>query len=192
MTAVPQNSWTEAHRRRFSKSFALLPACEIERGGTWADLGCGRGIFSGALAHLLGANGRVLALDLAEGALHELQRQAHGSNWLARIQPIQADIRNPLPCHRLEGMVAANLLHFLRQDQKAAVLCALPRHLKAAGSLIVVEYNSRRSNPAVPYPLTADGWLQLLEDCGWLQPNVKARVRSSFLGEMVAIQAFTG
>jgi hypothetical protein len=52
--------------------------------------------------------------------------------------------------------------------------------------LIVVEYNTARGNPAVPFPLDEMGFLELARATGLREARVLARIPSTFLGEMYA------
>jgi ubiquinone/menaquinone biosynthesis C-methylase UbiE len=81
----------------------------------------------------------------------------------------------------------ANSLHFVKE--KRPVLRHLVRLLKPGGRLIVVEYNTRRGNMAVPYPLDELDFLNLAQEAGLQKPRILTRVPSSFLGEMYAGQA---
>ena len=78
----------------------------------------------------------------------------------------------------------ANSLHFVAD--KAPVLAGLVRLLKPGGRLIVVEYNTSRGNPAVPYPLDDQGFLRLAAQVGLREAHILSRIPSSFLGEMYA------
>ena len=50
----------------------LIAAAIVPQGGTWADLGAGRGTFTRALARLLGAEGRVVAVERDPAAVRAL------------------------------------------------------------------------------------------------------------------------
>jgi hypothetical protein len=65
-------------------------------------------------------------------------------------------------------------------------LARLVKLLKPGGRFIVVEYNTRRGNAAVPYPLDEWGFLALAEEAGLGQAEIVARIPSTFLGEMFA------
>jgi hypothetical protein len=70
-------------------------------------------------------------------------------------------------------------------------LRSLVSRLKPAGRLVVVEYNTRRGNGAVPFPLPEEEFLALAATVGLAQAEIRARVPSTFLGEMytrVALQ----
>ncbi len=105
------------------------------------------------------------------------------------MQAVQADFLRPFPFKDLAGVLAANILHFVPDSGKGAVLGQFLSALMAGGQLIIVEYNAARGNRAVPYPCKASAWLELAEQVGFEAGRVAARTPSSFLGEMVAISA---
>jgi len=55
---------------------------------TVADIGCGRGYFSLALAELVGERGRVFAVDLQQRMLDLMLRRAGRAGVADRIQPV--------------------------------------------------------------------------------------------------------
>jgi SAM-dependent methyltransferase len=179
--------WYQRDRRRFSKPLGLLPACRPPASGTWADLGCGDGIFSAVLADLLGPFGRVVGLDRDRHALSRFDRNMAAAGMGGETTAVLADFRQPLPLAQVDGLLAANALHFTRQAEKAPLLSALTQRLRPGGQWIIVEYNHELGTGAVPHPLAADGWVRLLHSLGLQDVRVAARVPSRYLGEMVAV-----
>jgi len=57
----------------------------INDGMTVLDLGCGPGFFSLDLARMVGKNGRVIASDLQDGMLQELQGKIEATEYAERI-----------------------------------------------------------------------------------------------------------
>ena len=175
--------------RRLRKPLELLPACGPFDGGVWADVGCGDGIFTEGVLAQDGAPLMVFGLDRD---LTELKRMAAWAESLAEqanVRMVQADVLDALPFRSLDGILAANVLHFVPLEQKARVLGGFLRALKPGGKLIIVEYSAVRGNGAVPHPLTALGWLDLIKGARFSAARVAARVPSTFLGEMAAITA---
>jgi ubiquinone/menaquinone biosynthesis C-methylase UbiE len=108
-------------------AIALLRAAAPAAGGTWADLGAGRGTFTLALAQLLGPSGQVYAVDHDRAALAELQARTPEEH-AAHIAIVEADFTRPfhLPgIHRgaLDGLLLANALHFVPDATR--VFCQL-------------------------------------------------------------------
>jgi trans-aconitate methyltransferase len=127
----------------------------------WADLGCGTGLFTHALAHLLPDGSVVHAVDTDQNALHHLpqlesvQITPHAFNFAQETWPFDG----------LDGVLMANSLHYVA-DQHAfiqqiqAYLC--PAHL-----LIIIEYDRKNANPWVPYPITYEQLTALLTSLGY-------------------------
>ena len=76
----------------------------------------------------------------------------------------------------------ANSLHFVRD--KEPVLRRLCDLLQPDGRLVIIEYNTRRGNGAVPYPLDDAAFLSLAARIGLVSTGGSRRAPSSFLGEM--------
>ncbi len=106
--------------------------------GVWADLGAGIGNFTWALAELLGPPGTVHALDRDARAIAAQQARIPRDPPGSTIIPRQADVLRPFNLPLLDGILMANLLHFVR-DQ-AGLLRRLTAHLHSSGRLLVVEY----------------------------------------------------
>jgi ubiquinone/menaquinone biosynthesis C-methylase UbiE len=113
-------------------------------GGTWADLGAGSGVFTRALAALLGPAGTVYAIDRDGRAVRQLGMQPGPASG-ATIHMRQADFTRPLELDPLDGLLLANALHFAPQQER--VLRRLVGYLKRHGRLLVVEYDTHRRTP---------------------------------------------
>jgi hypothetical protein len=152
--------------------------------GTWADLGSGSGLFSRALAALLADRGRVIAVDRDARALGTLER--HGP-FPAPIETAVADVRLPdeiaaLRGVRLDGVVLANLLHFLA-DPTQTLLRLVPMLVPDA-PVVVVEYDRERANRWVPHPLPPSRLRRVALGAGLSAPEVVARRPSAYQGRM--------
>jgi SAM-dependent methyltransferase len=185
----PDNPWTRRDRRRFAKAYGLLPYCRLLSGGVWGDLGCGDGIFTAALADLLGDEARVIAIDREAGELRRLQRNLYPTDWARQIQPVQADFRSPLPLRGIDGLLVANALHFLPDGHKLAAFRSFAAAVRPGGSLVVIEYNTDRPTGSVPHPASAQRLRRMLQEAGWQNVGLQARVPSTYLGEMAALKA---
>jgi ubiquinone/menaquinone biosynthesis C-methylase UbiE len=152
--------------------------------GAWADLGSGDGAFTLALADLLGPEpeGSIVSVDRDGGALRR-QREAMQARFPAtRVEYVHADFTRPLDLPRLDGVVMANSLHFVRN--KAPVLELVRGALRPGGRLVLVEYDADRGNPWVPHPLSFSTWERVSEAADLIGTRLLARRPSRFLNAM--------
>jgi ubiquinone/menaquinone biosynthesis C-methylase UbiE len=182
--------WARREARRIEKARTLLRAGVEDVGGTWADLGCGDGIFTAALHTLLQPGSEIYAVDRNRRALRALMQNFAEGYPEASIHPILGDFTRSLSLPPLDGLVMANSLHFVKH--KRPILIRIVDLLKPGGRLILVEYNATRGNFAVPYPLDELGFLTLAREVGLDEARILAKIPSSFMGEMYAGMGLVG
>ena len=180
------NRWLETNFRKLEKPRQLLPPCIPEPGGIWADVGCGEGFFTAILYELVGPKCEIYAVDKNRRPLQKLLNNFAELYPEANVMTLQQDFRQSLDLPALDGFIMANALHFLKDAEKGAVLKQLSSLVKPAGRVIIVEYNARNGNFAVPHPLDEMGFRELAKDVGLQEIQIAARVPSSFMGEMYA------
>ncbi len=114
----------------------------------WADLGCGTGTFTRALASLLTPKSTIFAVDKDEKSLSALAES--GSPI---IKTVHADfVRNPLSLPPLDGILMANSLHFV--SDREIFIQRLKSMLTPVGRIVIIEYDTDTANPWVPYPIS--------------------------------------
>ena len=160
---------------------ALLRAA-VRPGGTWADIGAGSGAFTLALADLLGPGGAILAVDRDAGALRDNERAVTARFPGVALTTVTADLREPLPLPPLDGLVAANSLHFVARDRQVETVRRLAAHLRPNAPFVVVEYDADRGNPWVPHPFSYETWRAEARQAGFTDPTLIHRIPSRFLG----------
>lgn len=116
----------------------------------WADMGAGTGRFTTALGDILPTSSQVYAVDRDANALKKISWR-HNGKTLFRIQ---GDIEEELDLPVLHGAVLANVMHYVAQP--AYVMKQLQSYLREEGVLIVIEYNTTKTNPWVPFPISLD------------------------------------
>ncbi len=133
----------------------------VETKSVWADLGCGSGLFTHALASLLKDESTIYAVDKN---LSSFNKNPSLKNVL--IKPVELDFeKTPLPFNNLDGIVMANSLHYVKD--KKSFLEKIKMHLNEKGCFIVVEYNMEISNHWVPYPINFLSLKKLFHDVGF-------------------------
>ena len=127
----------------------------------WADLGCGAGLFTHALAGLLAPGSKVFAIDRDASALKRIHRPDS-----ITIERIEADfIKETLGLQNLNGILMANSLHFV--EDKPAFIKKIEKYMAPDYSFLIVEYNTDLSNPWVPYPLSFQTLQALFKKLGY-------------------------
>jgi ubiquinone/menaquinone biosynthesis C-methylase UbiE len=127
---------------------------------TWADLGCGNGVFTNALASLLGSSSTIYAVD------RDAQHIRTTEDVAAVIEFIKLDfIHDDFPFSDLDGILMANALHYVKD--KSSFIEKLKTHLKTDGRFIIVEYDTETANAWVPYPITFDRLTQIFSAHGY-------------------------
>ncbi|HEX7040874.1 MAG TPA: class I SAM-dependent methyltransferase [Trueperaceae bacterium] len=163
-----------------SDAVDLIRGAVSGTGGTWADLGAGTGTFTRALAELVGAEGTVYAVDRDPYALAWLTGPARPGPGGARLVPLVADIRSPLPLEGLDGVVVANALHFVPRGDQERVLGLVASYLRPGGALVLVEYDQRLGSPWVPHPVPPRRFADLARAAGLGAPREVGRRRSRY------------
>jgi ubiquinone/menaquinone biosynthesis C-methylase UbiE len=165
------------------EAVALIAAAVPRGAATWADLGAGDGTFTRALVELLGPGARIYAVDRDARALAVLRRWAarEGANVVA----VEGDFTRSLELPgfgdmRLDGLLLANALHFVRDAD--AVLALLATLVRPGGRVVIVEYDRRTANRWVPYPISIERLPAIAAAAGLSTPAITATRPSAFGG----------
>lgn len=169
------------------EAIALISHPAIQNAGksVWADLGCGDGLFSFALAHLLVPGSVIHAAD--KNKIHlQLQRIPEQT----KINTVQFDfVRDELPFSKLDGILMANSLHYVKD--KSALINKFQHHLNPSHRFLIVEYDTLRPNQWVPFPVDYKSLQNLFYDAGY-ETVFKINERQSLFRRENIYAAFIG
>jgi ubiquinone/menaquinone biosynthesis C-methylase UbiE len=127
---------------------------------TWADLGCGSGTFTAALANLLPDNSIIYAVDKSKYPMKNIS-----VNNKITIEKINADfIIDDLP-KELDGILMANSLHYV--EDKDSFIKKIEKNFNSEPLFLIVEYDMDNSNPWVPFPLSFNSLKQFFTNAGY-------------------------
>lgn len=160
------------------------------QGGEWADFGSGTGAFTLALAELIGPSGVIHAIDKDAGALRVLADEMRRRFQHVTLHIHAHDYTRPIDLPPIDGIVAANTLHFHRD--KLSIVRRLKTHLNPEGRLLLVEYNISAGNDAVPHPLPFGAWQTLAAQAGFAYTQLLMTRPSRFLTEIYSAVSISG
>ncbi|ASZ14760.1 methyltransferase type 11 [Chitinophaga sp. MD30] len=150
---------------------------------TWADLGCGTGLFTRALSQLLPPDSTLYAVDKDKNALNAIPRIPG-----IHLQKVVADFTaDTWEGERLDGILMANSLHYV--SDQPAFLQRLLQHMQPAAGFLIVEYDTSIANPWVPYPLSYPALQQLFTSQGY-QHIQRLGTRPSVYGRPMMYAAY--
>lgn len=153
-------------------------------GGVWADFGSGAGAFTLALAELIGPGGVIHSVDKDAGALRAQVSEMRRRFPQVALHTHGHDYTRPLALPPLDGIVAANTLHFHRDADKLRIVRLLKDYLREGGRMLIVEYNVATGNYAVPHPLPFSAWQKLAIEAGFAHTELLSTRPSRFLHEI--------
>ncbi|MBS1915970.1 MAG: class I SAM-dependent methyltransferase [Bacteroidetes bacterium] len=114
----------------------------------WADLGCGEGTFTLALASLLHEKSIIYAIDKNKSSLDNIPNRYKNSV----IKKEAGDfVTMDFLFQNADGILMANSLHYVRD--KKTFINKIAKCLKEEGVFMVVEYDTDIANAWVPYPV---------------------------------------
>ncbi|MEZ4533231.1 MAG: class I SAM-dependent methyltransferase [Thermomicrobiales bacterium] len=152
----------------------LIAAGITHPGGIWADFGAGWGAFTLAIRELTGPEGEIFALDRDRSALGSLRERMIEQFPGTSLHLIDGDLRHPPEMPPLDGIVAANSLHYVDRTQQAATLQRWSSLLKPDGCIVLVEYDTSRSSSWLPYPISFRRLGQIAREAGLPDPRLLA------------------
>lgn len=129
---------------------------------TWADLGCGTGTFTRALAGCLAAGSTIHAMDRDASALRRIPSAHKG----VRVKTHRGDFTGqPWPFADLDGILMANSLHYV--GNQPAFIRSCEAQMTPPGRFLIVEYDTDSANVWVPYPIGRDRLTTLFSAAGY-------------------------
>jgi predicted methyltransferase len=138
--------WLErAERESEEQPARTIAALAIRPGSTVADLGAGSGYYSFRIAPLVGAEGKVLAIDIEPSMLAAIDARARREG-VRNVQTVRSSASDPhLPPDSVDLVLMVDVYHELEYPYE--VMQKVRESLKPGGRVALVEY--RAEDPAV-------------------------------------------
>jgi ubiquinone/menaquinone biosynthesis C-methylase UbiE len=159
----------------------LLRRLPIETGSRVMDFGCGPGRITLPVAHRVGAEGEVLAVDLQPEMLAIVERRA-AREGLRNIHTLQAAAgQATLPAGRYDVALLVTVLGEIPSERRQAAIDEIAAALRPGGRLVIVEaiFDPHRQTREAVLGLAGPAGLQLeREDRGRLVSLTQLRKAS--------------
>lgn len=125
-------------RRAWQKPEHVISLLEIEPGMTVVDIGAGTGFFAPYLAAAVGADGKVLALDVEANMVKHLERRVEDEG-LRVVEPRLVPYDDPqLDAESIDRILVVDTWHHI--SDRSAYSAKLRRALKPDGRVYVVDF----------------------------------------------------
>lgn len=147
----------------------------------WCDLGCGAGTFTLALANLLAPESLIYAIDKNKSVLGEIP-ESYNNVSIKKIERDFTDADLNLPA--TDGILMANSLHFVKDKKNF-----LRRIENLTQSFLIVEYENRKPNRWVPFPVDFQNLAALFSELNYSSVEKINSRKSAFGGEIYAATA---
>ncbi|MFH0961090.1 MAG: methyltransferase domain-containing protein [archaeon] len=139
-----RNARAEAFNRKAaskkSRPDEIIGSLGLKRGQRVADIGAGGGYFSLRFAEIVGAKGRVYAVD-TNGDFLEFIRDAAGEKGIGNLETVLAEGSEPrLPKRGLDLIFLRNVTHHIKNREE--YFRGFRRFLKPGGKVAIIEYGA--------------------------------------------------
>jgi ubiquinone/menaquinone biosynthesis C-methylase UbiE len=135
--AAAQGIAAETSREKWQKVEEIFKAAGIVAGSMVGDVGAGDGFLTLRMAPMVGENGRVFAVDIADAKLASLKKRVEEGQF-GNVEIVKGGESDPhLPAGRLDAVIILNSYHEMPRYEE--ILRHLRDALKAGGRLVIAE-----------------------------------------------------
>ncbi|EAQ82736.1 class I SAM-dependent methyltransferase [Blastopirellula marina] len=131
-------------REREEDCTTMVKQLGLKPGMIACDMGCGNGFYTLKMAEVVGAEGRVLAVDIQPEMLRLLQARAEEAE-IKNVDRILGDVHDPkLPAGQVDLILCIDVYHEF--SHPVQMLAAMRESLKPTGRLVLVEFRAEDEN----------------------------------------------
>jgi protein-L-isoaspartate O-methyltransferase len=137
--------WLERpEREKEEHTSKLLPPLKIQPGDAVVDMGAGSGYYTVRLSELVGAKGKVYAVDIQPEMLDILRKRLKAQK-ITNVEPVQGTESDPkLPAGGVDLILMVDVYHEFTHPYEMTE--AMVKALKPGGRLVFVEFRLEDEN----------------------------------------------
>jgi ubiquinone/menaquinone biosynthesis C-methylase UbiE len=124
----------------------IISQIDVASGATVADFGCGSGYFSFEFSRVVGAEGKVYALDILPQALEAVASHAKlmgMHNIVTKRANLEREGGSTLGLASVDWAILKDML--FQNEHKSIIITEMTRVLKPGGHALVMEWNPKAS-----------------------------------------------
>jgi ubiquinone/menaquinone biosynthesis C-methylase UbiE len=126
-------------REVFAHRDKVVAAIGIKPGDRIADIGAGTGIYSRAFASAVGAEGKVVAVDIAQGFLTHIEERATAENITNIATVLCSEDSVDLPESSVNTAFVCDTYHHFEYPK--STLASIHKALTKSGTLVVIDFD---------------------------------------------------
>lgn len=168
LTLTPACCLAQGDRDEWQQPDRVMADLHLGPGVTIADVGCGSGYFTFRLSEAVGEGGRVLAVDLDDGALAEVRERAE-AEAVANVETVRSrPDTTTLPSGSVDAVFICDVLHEVPEEGRRPLVADVARTIKPGGFLYLIDYRRSREVPFDPYDVLVprDELQRMAEEAG--------------------------
>ena len=127
-------------RDAYQKPHEVLEALGLKPGETIADIGAGSGYFALRMAHHVGSDGHVYAVDVSPDMVRHLHERVRDAGLL-NVSPILAAADDPLLPRPVDRFVIVNVWHHI--EDQPGYLKKMKDRLTPGGKVVMIDFQKR-------------------------------------------------
>jgi arsenite methyltransferase len=154
-------------RDAYQKPHEVMRTLDIRRGEVIADIGAGSGYFTFRLAHHVGDNGRVYAVDVSPDMILHLNRRIRDLKAM-NVSSILADPDDPLlPERSVNRFFFSDSWHHVENQTK--YLSLIKKMLKPGGEVVMIDFHKKELpvGPPMKMKIAREDLIKQMESNGF-------------------------
>jgi ubiquinone/menaquinone biosynthesis C-methylase UbiE len=153
-------------RDAYQKPHEVMEALVLKPGEVVADIGAGSGYFTLRLAHHLGPNGRVYAVDISPDMVRHLNQRVRDAG-LRNVSTILALPHDPLLPQPVDRFLIVDVWHHI--EDQAGYLARMKTLLEPGGQVVMIDFHKKDLpvGPPVAMKIAREDLLRQMDEHGF-------------------------